>query len=71
MKTQLFTTTIKCAACVTKVTPALNETVGEGNWTVDIQNPAKILRIESEASPVEVTLALEKVGYKAKKIELL
>lgn len=65
METLKFKTNIKCAACVAKVTAALNETAGENNWSVDIQNPAKILSIESEAKVEDVRSALEKVGYRA------
>lgn len=68
METLKFKTNIKCAACVAKVTSALNESVGEDNWSVDIQNPAKILTIESEAKADDVRTALEKVGYKAEPI---
>lgn len=68
MKTIKFKTNIKCAACVVKVTSALNESVGENKWSVDIQNPAKILTIESEAKAEDVRSALEKVGYKAEPI---
>jgi copper chaperone CopZ len=63
-----FKTNIKCAACVAKVTSALNETVGENKWSVDIQNPAKILTIESEAKADDIKFALEKVGYRAESV---
>jgi copper chaperone CopZ len=68
METLKFKTNIKCAACVAKVTSALNESVGEDKWSVDIQNPAKILSIESEAKAGDVKSALEKVGYTAEPI---
>lgn len=66
MKT--FKTNIKCAACVAKVTTALNESAGENKWVVDIQNPAKVLTIESAVEAAVIKEALEKVGYKAEEI---
>jgi hypothetical protein len=39
MNTKTFKTNIKCSACVEKVTPPLNATVGEGKWSVDLINP--------------------------------
>jgi hypothetical protein len=42
-----FKTNIKCDGCIAKVTPALNETVGQGNWNVDLQNPNKVLTIQT------------------------
>ncbi len=66
MKTKQFKTNIMCGSCIEKVTPALNETVGENNWKVDIKDPKKVLTVSSEnADEKEVKTALEKVGYKA------
>jgi copper chaperone len=62
-----FKTNIKCAACVEKVTPGLNETVGEGNWKVDISNPEKVLTVEGEINEAKLKEALQKVGYKAER----
>lgn len=65
MSTQNFKTNIKCDACVAKVTPQLNNVVGEGNWQVDLKDPERTLTIESEASAEEINTALKEVGYEA------
>lgn len=67
MKKELkFKTNIKCMGCVNTVTPALNETVGAGNWEVDLQSADKQLTIQGEdVQATAVIAALEKVGYKA------
>ena len=58
-----------CGACIQKVTPVLNETVGDNNWSVDIKDPAKILTISNENADVaEVVKALDGVNYKAEEI---
>jgi copper chaperone len=67
MKTVRYKTNIKCAACVEKVTPSLNETVGKDNWKVDISNPEKILTVEGEVNEEKMKEALQKVGYRAER----
>ena len=70
METLKFKTTIKCAGCLAKVTPALNETVGEDNWEVNIQTPDKVLTIASDEEVNEegVVKAVGKLGYKAERL---
>jgi copper chaperone len=68
METQKFKTNIKCTACVAKVTPALNETVGEGKWSVDLTNPARILTVNCDLNETRMKTELAKTGYKAERI---
>lgn len=69
METLKFKTNIKCSGCVAGVTPALNKTVGENNWNVDIQNPDKILTIEAaNVSANDIKQAVEKAGFKAEQL---
>lgn len=65
MSNKKFKTTIKCSACVAKVTPALDATVGSGNWSVDLLDPDRVLNVPDDAQPEYIIEALEKVGYKA------
>ena len=60
-----FKTNIKCAACIEKVTPELNEAVGSGNWQVDISTPTKTLTIQTDTPESAINQALNKKGYKA------
>lgn len=48
-----------------KVTPFLNEALGENNWEVDYNNPAKVLTVVGEDDKAKVIQAVEKAGYKA------
>jgi copper chaperone CopZ len=69
MKTIELKTNIMCGSCIAKVTPVLNEVVGENNWKVDIQNPKKILTLTSDdANENAVIKALQKIGYKAEEL---
>ncbi len=64
-----FETTINCSSCVAKVSDALNEMFGRGNWEVDTTDPAKILSIHAEIDNVdELVLKLAELGYAATKI---
>lgn len=66
MKKIELKTNIMCGSCIAKVTPALNEAVGENNWQVDTANPKKVLTVTSDKlSEEEVISAVEKAGYKA------
>jgi copper chaperone len=67
MDTLKFKTDIKCSGCVAKVTPHLNQVVGEGNWKVNTEDPSKILSV-SGATEADVKEAVSRAGYKAEKI---
>lgn len=64
MKNLKFKTNIKCSACVAKVTPYLNESVGAENWKVDTNSPEKTLTVV-DGDEAQVKEALERAGYKA------
>ena len=69
MKTVQFKTNIKCAGCIEKVSPGLNETAGADNWEVDLQSPDKVLTISAEeVNAAAIQQAVEKAGYKAENI---
>lgn len=68
METAKFKTTMKCAGCVAKATPFLNEALGENKWTVDINDPSKVLTVQGESDTTKVVQALEKAGFKAEKV---
>jgi copper chaperone CopZ len=62
-----FKTNIKCSACVAKVTPYLNEVVGENHWQVDLVDPARTLTVDN-SDDVKIVEALQKAGYKAERL---
>jgi len=68
METSKFKTNIKCAGCIAKVTPYLDETLGQGHWEVDIEDPSKLLTVTGEISESKIQDALKKAGYKAEKL---
>lgn len=68
MESLKFKTNIKCSACVAKVTTPLNETVGEGKWSVDLTHPSKTLSVNGDVDETKMKEALENVGYKAERL---
>jgi copper chaperone CopZ len=69
MKTIELKTNIMCGTCIAKVTSALNELTGEGNWKVDTLNPKKVLTVTTEnLDETGVIEAVKKAGYKAEKL---
>ncbi len=69
MKTIELKTNINCSACVAKVTPALDEVIGEANWKVDTQDPKKILTVTTEElDTTDVIKAVQRAGYKAEEL---
>ncbi len=71
MDTLTFKTNIKCSGCIAASTPFLDEVAGKGNWEVDITNPDKILRIETDQSinAGAVIAAVTKAGYNAEPLQ--
>lgn len=68
METLKFKTDIRCSGCLAKVTPHLNETAGEGQWEVDLNNPAKTLSITGVTDEASIKEAVQKAGYKAERV---
>lgn len=69
MRTLKFKTNIKCAGCLARVSPILNETAGEDNWEVDIKSPEKILTVVSdETDERSIIFAINEAGFTADSI---
>lgn len=64
MSTFQFKTNIKCGGCIATVTPFLN-TEGIEKWEVDLQNPDRLLTVDTEKSAAEVAKLVQEAGYTA------
>lgn len=61
-----FKTTINCGGCVSRVKPGLDNAEGIREWNVDIDNPDKILTVQSEGITVDQVIAIvQSKGFKA------
>jgi P-type Cu2+ transporter len=64
MKKLAYKTNINCNGCIASVTPAMDSTKGISKWSVDIDNPEKILTVEVEDIDSQVVEeAVKKAGY--------
>ena len=64
MKKFQYKTNINCNGCIAAVTPSLNATEGIVKWSVDTDNPDKILTVEvDEIDSLVVEAAVQKAGY--------
>ncbi len=69
MKELKFKTTLSCGGCVSKVQADLDNAVGISNWSVDTNNPEKVLTVNSDSvSESEIISIITKKGFKAEAI---
>ncbi len=68
MQTLKFKTTIKCNGCINAVTPYLEKSNNISKWSVDLENPERIMTVETEGDAEEVKALLNDAGYKAEDI---
>lgn len=70
MKKYEYKTNINCNGCIAAVTPNMDSAEGILNWSVDIDNPDKILTVEVEGIDSKVVEgAVKKAGYSIEPIE--
>jgi copper chaperone CopZ len=71
MKTLKFKTNIKCAGCVSTVTPKLESIPEIQKWNVDLDSPDKTLTVAAQEGFAEEMLnrSLGEVGYYAEKVD--
>jgi len=69
MSKVIFKTNINCNNCIKSVSPFLNELDNIDLWSVDIDNPDKILNVElDDENENAVIEAVKKAGYEIQKI---
>jgi len=64
METLRFKTSLKCGGCVKAITPGLESLNEIEKWSVDLENPDKVLEVEaSEDISDKVMESVKKTGY--------
>ncbi len=64
METLRFKTSLKCGGCVNAITPGLESFNEIEKWSVDLENPDKVLVVEaSEDISDKVMESVKKTGY--------
>jgi copper chaperone len=63
-------TSVKCNGCIATVTPLLDKLEGLERWSVDLNDPDRILTADiSGISAEDVMSVLQKAGFKAEKAQ--
>ena len=69
MNTLQFKTNIKCTGCLSKVSPILNEKLGEGLWEVDLMTLKKTLTVTApDVNQEKVIEIVKEAGFVAEAI---
>lgn len=64
-----FKTNMDCQHCVARVKPLLDKVAGTDTWSVDLENPNKILTVNSSTASAEGVIdAVEQAGFDISKI---
>ena len=64
-----FKTNIMCGSCIAKITPAMEANKEIISWEVNVQDPLKILTIETKSISEEKLISMvKKAGYKAESL---
>lgn len=70
MTTFKFKTNINCGSCIRSVTPFLNELDSVEEWSVDTEDPNKVLTVESDSNNAsEILKAISESGFSAEEIK--
>lgn len=69
MEKVVLKTDLSCKHCVMKVEPVLKSQAGIIDYSVDLENPDKLVTINSEGANINSVIeGFEKAGYKAEKV---
>jgi copper chaperone len=68
METLKFKTNVKCGGCVSAITPFLDQDQLISAWKVDLENPDRVLTVETAHPAGEIQELLKKAGYTATEI---
>lgn len=64
-----FKTNLKCGGCIKAITPGLESLNSIENWSVDLENPDKVLEVEAAADISEKIMdSIKKAGYQISRL---
>jgi copper chaperone len=64
METLRFKTSLKCGGCIKAITPGLESLTTIEKWSVDLESPDKVLKVEaSDDVSDQVIDSVKKAGY--------
>jgi len=69
METLRFKTSLKCGGCIKAITPGLESLTTIEKWSVDLESPDKVLKVEAaEDISDQVIDSVKKAGYQISRL---
>jgi copper chaperone len=69
METIRFKTNLKCGGCVKAITPGLESLNSINTWSVDLENPDRVLEITAPKDVTEQVIeSVKKAGYQISRL---
>lgn len=69
MTTLRFKTSLKCGGCVKAITPGLDNLTSIEKWSVDLENPQKVLEVEASDDISDTIIdSVKKAGYEISRL---
>lgn len=64
METLKFKTSLKCGGCIKAITPGLDSMKTIEKWSVDLENPDKVLEVQASEDISDLVIeSVKKAGY--------
>lgn len=63
-----FKTNAKCGGCVAAIGEKLKGIMGEGDWSIDLQSPDRILTVTAAVPAERVMDAVKAAGFKVEQL---
>lgn len=64
-----FKSNINCGNCEAKVKKVIDKNPAIKSWSVDLEHPDRILTVEGDLTPEEVTKTVLKSGFRTESID--
>ncbi len=69
METLRFKTSLKCGGCVRTITPGLESLANIEKWSVDLENPDKVLEVTAHADIADQVIeSVKKAGFQISRL---
>lgn len=68
MTTMRFKTNAKCGGCVSAIGAKLNRILSSDDWSINLDDPDKVLEVRVDIAPEIVVAAVKEAGFKAERL---
>lgn len=68
MTTMNFKTNAKCGGCVSAIGEKLNKILKADEWSINLSDPDKVLRVTTSVTPETIIAAVAEAGFRAEQL---